>query len=183
MFKRIIVAIDGSAPSDHGFAVALGVATDQQATLYVLHAVDESLVLRGFIAAEPGTQTYIESMLEELRANGRKLLAKAQSAAAKKGQRVQSLLVETRGGSVADTIVAQARKLGADLIVMGTHGRRGWSRMVMGSDAEGVLREARVPVLLVRGAASRRVPRSVAPALLTKGKPHVPAPSRAKALM
>ena len=52
---------------------------------------------------------------------------------------------------MASLILAQARKSKADVIVMGTHGRRGLSRMVMGSDAEGVVREANVPVLLVRG--------------------------------
>jgi nucleotide-binding universal stress UspA family protein len=48
--------------------------------------------------------------------------------------------------------VGEARKVGADLIVLGTHGRRGMRRMVLGSDAELVVRTARVPVLLVRSA-------------------------------
>ena len=60
------------------------------------------------------------------------------------------MLVESRGHSVADTILEQARKTKADVIVLGTHGRRGLSRILMGSDAEAVVREARVPVLLVR---------------------------------
>ena len=52
---------------------------------------------------------------------------------------------------MADPIVREARKIGADLIVMGTHGHRGVRRLVMGSDAEQVVRTAQVPVLLVRG--------------------------------
>ena len=52
---------------------------------------------------------------------------------------------------VADIIVQQARKLRADAIVIGTHGRRGISRMVMGSDAEEVVRTSPIPVVLVRG--------------------------------
>ena len=51
---------------------------------------------------------------------------------------------------VAHTILVQAKKQKADLIVLGTHGRRGLARVVVGSDAETVLREAAVPVLLVR---------------------------------
>jgi nucleotide-binding universal stress UspA family protein len=51
---------------------------------------------------------------------------------------------------VADLIVKQAKKWGADVIVLGTHGRRGLTRVVMGSDAETVLRETPLPVLLVR---------------------------------
>jgi nucleotide-binding universal stress UspA family protein len=62
---------------------------------------------------------------------------------------------ETVGGAAADAIVREAKKQRADLIVLGTHGRRGMRRMVMGSDAEEVVRTARVPVLLVKGAGRR----------------------------
>jgi nucleotide-binding universal stress UspA family protein len=175
MFARILVAIDGSPPSDHGLAVALGVAREQHAELCALHVVDETLVLRGMIGAEHGAPTYLDDMLDELKRNGSRLLAKADSAAAAAGLTIRSLLVETRGRSVADTIVAEARKLRAELIVMGTHGRRGWRRLVMGSDAEGVLREARVPVLLVRGAANARASRNVAPARLQRRAQRAPA--------
>jgi nucleotide-binding universal stress UspA family protein len=51
---------------------------------------------------------------------------------------------------VCDMILEEARQSGAELIVMGTHGRRGLSRVALGSDAELVLRESSVPVLLVR---------------------------------
>ena len=62
-------------------------------------------------------------------------------------------LIESIGGVACDIAVEQAKEWGADLIVMGTHGRRGFRRFVMGSDAEGVLRSATAPVLLVRSAA------------------------------
>jgi nucleotide-binding universal stress UspA family protein len=61
------------------------------------------------------------------------------------------MLVEARGRRVADAIVAQAKKWKADVIVIGTHGREGLARVVLGSDAELVVRESPVPVLLVRG--------------------------------
>ena len=64
--------------------------------------------------------------------------------------RTRPVLVETIGHTVADAIPEQAKKSHADLIVLGTHGRCGISRLVMGSDAEGVIRAATVPVLLVR---------------------------------
>ena len=60
------------------------------------------------------------------------------------------MLYETVGHAVADVIIEQAKKCRADLIVLGTHGRRGITRLVMSSDAEGVVRATRVPVLLVR---------------------------------
>ncbi len=57
------------------------------------------------------------------------------------------------GGSAAYAIVQEAKKQRADLIVLGTHGRRGMTRLVMGSDAEEVVRSAAVPLLLVRAGA------------------------------
>ena len=65
----------------------------------------------------------------------------------------ESVLVESITRPVADVIVREARKWKADLIVIGTHGRRGLRRVVMGSDAEQVVRSAPAPVLLIRAAA------------------------------
>lgn len=162
MFKRILVGIDGSPTSNHGFDVALGLAKDQLADLIVLHVVDQLSATRGLAGAEFGTPDYFEIMLDDLRKSGRKILSKAEAIAAKSGHSVKTVLTETFGKSVAHAILEQARKLGADLIVMGTHGRRGLSRLVMGSDAEGVLREASVPVLLVRAPAARHASRRIA---------------------
>ena len=77
----------------------------------------------------------------------------------KKGSRCrtwETQLRELKGGRVADAILQEAKSTSCDLIVIGTHGRRGFSRVLLGSDAENVLRESPVPVLLVRalGAAS-----------------------------
>ena len=69
---------------------------------------------------------------------------------------VETTLVEARGRRVADVIVAQAKKWKADVIVIGTHGREGLARVVLGSDAELVVRESPVPVLLVRGRTRKR---------------------------
>lgn len=85
-----------------------------------------------------------------LRDAGRKIIAGAQREASKQGIQVQTKMVETMGLPVAEIIVREARRSRVDLIVLGTHGRRGMSRMVMGSDAEGVVRQVTVPVLLVR---------------------------------
>jgi nucleotide-binding universal stress UspA family protein len=66
------------------------------------------------------------------------------------GLESESVILETAGGRAADAIVAEAKAWGADLIVLGTHGRRGARRLVMGSDAEEIVRTTPVPVLLVR---------------------------------
>jgi nucleotide-binding universal stress UspA family protein len=66
------------------------------------------------------------------------------------------VLLETLGHRVAELIIKQAKKWRADVIVLGTHGRRGLARVLMGSDAEIVVRESPVPVLLVRAPLRRR---------------------------
>jgi nucleotide-binding universal stress UspA family protein len=83
-------------------------------------------------------------------AAGKKLLARAEAKVRKRGIEVDTVLLETVGRRVADLIIKQAKKWRADLIVLGAHGRRGLSRVVMGSDAELVLRKTPLPVLLVR---------------------------------
>lgn len=146
MYKRILVPIDGSATSARGLREALRLAKDQGARIRLVHVVDESMALG---LAESGVD--LEPMLEGLVASGKRILGRAADAARKAGVRAETQLYESMAGSAAATIVRDARKWRADLIAMGTHGRRGLRRVVLGSDAEHVLREATVPVLLVRG--------------------------------
>jgi nucleotide-binding universal stress UspA family protein len=87
-----------------------------------------------------------------LREAGEQVVARAEAAARKHGLRPESVIVEVTGGRAADAVVAEAKAWGADLIVLGTHGRRGAGRLVMGSDAEEIVRTTPVPVLLVRTA-------------------------------
>ena len=72
------------------------------------------------------------------------------AAAAKHNVKAKAILREMLSGPAAYPIVREAKKVGADLIVLGTHGRRGVRRLVLGSDAEQVVRTASVPVLLIR---------------------------------
>jgi nucleotide-binding universal stress UspA family protein len=150
MFERVIVAVDGSPTSNRGLKAAIGLASDQKAELSIVHVIDSMATVSsagdiGYIPAG-----YIDTMLDSLRKNGRKVLAKAEAAARDAGITAKTVLVETKGGSIADAILSQARKLRADVIVLGTHGRSGLGRVLLGSDAEAVLHGSRVPVLLVR---------------------------------
>jgi nucleotide-binding universal stress UspA family protein len=150
MFKQVLVAVDGSTTSTRGLKAAIGLASDQRATLSVLHVIDNVASVAyvgdmGYIPAD-----YVDTLLADLRANGRKLLARAEALARDNGVTAKTLLVESKGRAISDVIVREARKVRADVIVLGTHGRRGLRRVLMGSDAEAVLRESRVPVLLVR---------------------------------
>jgi nucleotide-binding universal stress UspA family protein len=150
MFKRILVAVDGSQTANRGLKTAISMAREQGAALQILHVIDERVP-----ALNPEVGIYVDDMFRLLREGGKKILAAAVAQAEKEGMRCQPVSVETMGLPVADVVVRQAKKFRADLIVLGTHGRRGISRLVMGSDAEGVVRESTVPVLLVKSPPAR----------------------------
>lgn len=151
MFKRILVPVDGSRTSELGLKTALKLAKANAGTVWLLHVVEESAVL---LSGDYATGAYIDQLFRDLVANGKTILSRSASLAKRQGIRTKTVLVEDLGGRrVADLIVQQARKARADVIVIGTHGRRGLRRVVMGSDAEQVVRTAPVPVLLVRSPA------------------------------
>jgi nucleotide-binding universal stress UspA family protein len=151
MFRRILVPIDGSSAAKRGLEEAIQLAKDQAARIGLLHVLDESMIVRSFDAATFMPSNYIDDLTKNLADAGRKLLSRAEEQARKQGAVAETMLVEARGRRVADAIVAQAKKWKADVIVIGTHGREGLARVVLGSDAELVVRESPVPVLLVRG--------------------------------
>lgn len=159
MFKRILVAVDGSPTSNAGLRSAIALAADQGSTLVVVHVAD--------LAPPMGPEgafylpSYIDDYEAALVTGGQKLLAKAVAEAGKSAVVAEPVLARSRGAPVARAVIAQARRSKADVIVLGTHGRRGLRRVVMGSDAEEIVRQSPVPVLLVRG--SRRMRRPEAP--------------------
>ena len=146
-YRKILVAVDGSSAAAKGLREAIRLAKAERARLFILNVVDEYpafAALDGMVAA-PGVD-----LVPALREGGKRVLAKAQAVAARNGLKAKGILREMLSGPAAYPIVREARKLRADLIVLGTHGRRGVRRMVLGSDAEQVVRTASVPVLLVR---------------------------------
>ena len=147
MFRKILVAVDGSHTSRLGLEEAIQLAKDQNATLYLLHVVEEQILIQDPSVA---SGMYIDDLLRTLREDGKTILAEAEAVVKRSHVRAKALMVENFASPIADVIVTQAKKLKVNLIVLGTHGRRGVKRLVMGSDAEGVIRETPVPVLLVR---------------------------------
>ena len=145
MYKRILVPIDGSDTGRRGLKEAIALATEQKATLCLLHVTNDFPIM----SEMPSTFDF-EKYREELQQYGRNLLEDAKTLAASLGLGVETHLRDLKGGRVADAIVEEAKSAGCDLIVIGTHGRRGFRRALLGSDAESVLRESPVPVLLVR---------------------------------
>jgi nucleotide-binding universal stress UspA family protein len=150
MFRKVVVPLDGSVTSSRGLDVAIKLCKDQKATLCLLHVVDDLIITRGLDDTTYARAAHFQEFRDGLCKEGNKLLAKAEAKVRAKGIASESILLETLGGSVGNVIIEQARKHHADLIVLGTHGRRGLARLVMGSDAETVVRSAPMPVLLVR---------------------------------
>ena len=157
MYKKILVPIDGSPASNLGLYEAIRLAKEQGAKLRLFHLVDEYIAV-----SSPDGMAFsnTDNLLESLRQGGKKIIEKAEALARRNGLTPESVMLESFGGRAADFIVAQARKWRADLIVLGTHGRRGVKRLVMGSDAEQVVRTTPVPVLLVRSKATTRASRN-----------------------
>ena len=144
MYKSILVPLDGSEPSQDALQQALDIASGDQATLHLLHVIDSFPVM-----FELSAQTNFETMKQSLRSWSEGMLETARRKAAEQGVNAQVIVRELVSGRVSDTIVGVARDAACDLIVMGTHGRRGLRRMMLGSDAESVVRLSHIPVLLV----------------------------------
>ncbi|AMN46358.1 hypothetical protein ACG33_04400 [Steroidobacter denitrificans] len=145
MYKKILAPIDGSPTSARGLEEAIKLAKGTGGTLRLVHVVNEFVMDSAYAFPQ-----YYEQVIAAMRKSGADLLAEAVAAVRKQGVECDSQLMETVGGRAADAIVAEARRWPADLIVLGTHGRRGLRRLALGSDAEMVLRSSPVPVLLVR---------------------------------
>lgn len=144
MYKRIVVPVDGSKTSDVALDEAVALARDQQADLRIVYAVDDVAIIAG---SEYGDVLGVEKRQMDA---GLGILARAKE----KFPDAQTQLIETVrvGQNISDAIVEDAANWKADLIVAGTHGRTGLRHLLMGSIAEGIVRTAKVPVLLVRGA-------------------------------
>jgi len=145
MYHKILVPVDGSEASKRGLQEAIKLAKATNARLQIVHVVNEVLLEAGFFGHEP-----YGPLSDSLRAGGAKILEDAKSATREAGVEFGAELVHTSGGHVFPLILDVARQVNADLIVMGTHGRRGVHRLLMGSDAEMVLRCSPLPILFVR---------------------------------
>jgi len=157
MYAKILVPVDGSQASVAGLTEAIRIAKSQGSEIRLVHVVDALILEAGY-----GAGIYAFDAVEVLRKAGRDILAAAQMIARHEGVVANSVLLESVGGPASDVILAEARACSADLVVMGTHGRRGLARLVMGSDAEAVVRTCTAPVLLVHG---QTRPRAAVPRL------------------
>lgn len=146
MYRRLLVPIDGSPTAQLALAEAAQVAGLAGATVVVLHIVDAMEHINGF----ERPKVYIEEVRPGFLRAGERVLAAAREQLQAAGVAAETVLIESAGERVSELIADHAARAGCDLIVLGTHGRRGVDRLLLGSDAEQVARIARVPVMLVR---------------------------------
>ena len=148
MYKNIMLALDGSKISDSLVEEVIKLTKGQNANLRIIHVVDESFVYYG------GQDFDYLSLISSCQEEGRNILAKASKLISSKSSvKVETSLLELKPfhKRVAEVIVEEAKEWPADLLVIGTHGRRGFSHFLLGSVAENIVRIATTPVLLVRG--------------------------------
>lgn len=147
MYQHILAAVDGSDTADLALREAVKLAKEQQAKLRLVHVADE-VVLEQYREFES-----LEELYEPVRRAGLKVLERTRALAREGGVEAETRLleIETFGHRISDMIAEEAKAWPADLIVIGTHGRRGVRHLLLGSVAEGVVRCATVPVLLIRG--------------------------------
>lgn len=145
MYRRILVPVDGSDTSNHALLAALEVAGLKGGQLRLVHG------LQAPVAVE---ELFGEQARQALRTEGLAILQRALAIADAAEVAAETGLLELAGRRLGEVVADQARSWRADLIVVGTHGRRGVRRAVLGSDAEQIVRLAPVPVLVVPGAAA-----------------------------
>ena len=151
MYKHILCPVDGSIASTAGMLEAIQLAKEQNAQLHFFHVIDTYIPI-----VDMAGDFNVTYMINILRENGEKIIKQALDAARKSGVDADTKTIESVGGRAASYIIKEAVNWPADIIVMGTHGLRGISRLVMGSDAENVLRTSHVPVLLVKSPHAER---------------------------
>lgn len=145
MYQRIFVPIDGSETSDRALQEALKLA-DSTAQLRLVYVLEEIYPLDG----EGFAFIDYSALQVAVRHTGERLLAQTLKKVKHSGKTAETALLESGGDRIASVLVNDARDWHADLIVIGTHGRSGLSRLLLGSVAEGVVRTASIPVLLIR---------------------------------
>lgn len=142
-FSGILVAIDFSDSSDNAFQMALSMAKRFSAKLYVLHVINEPVDLRGFYVPHIS----FEKLEEEIEDGAKKMMESFCRKNLHDFDAFECLIVP---GLPYEQIIGQAEEKGADLIVLGTHGRTGLDHVLFGSTAEKVVRKSKLPVLTVR---------------------------------
>jgi nucleotide-binding universal stress UspA family protein len=148
MYTRILVATDGSKTATMAVDEACKLAGGSEARLRIVHVVDSPYTYAD--AWYPAGGVDADAVDRTWRRAGQAILDQAATQARAAGAAVETALLQRQGQRVSRAVVDEATRWGADVIVIGSHGRQGPEELLIGSVAEGVARAAGVPVLLVR---------------------------------
>lgn len=148
MCKRIFVAIDGSTTADAALAEAIQFARLPGSSLCIGTVLDSGLLTQNSMGM--GALIDVKQVKAEMHQKAETVLDKAVAKAEEAGLEPYRILIESDKKRIAELIVDAAKQWDADLIVIGTHGRRGFKRLVMGSVAENLVRIATTSLFLVR---------------------------------
>ena len=143
-FKNILVPYDDSECSLHAFKIAAEIAKKFNSKLTVLTVIPKSYHTSGFYT----NVKFDEILLKEQRDSANSALSKVDSIAKKQGINLAKYVLESN--AVVKQIVSFAKSEKFDLIVMGTHGRTGWSKLILGSVANGIIQTAHCTALVVK---------------------------------
>jgi nucleotide-binding universal stress UspA family protein len=148
MYNSILVALDGSDAARAALAEAIALARQVGGRLRLLHVVNGTPWTVSEVTGEA-----LQQLIDGLRGTGESLLHEAITSARAAGVEADTRLIEAPGADAGEYVLKEASAWPADLVVCGTQGRRGVHRILMGSDAEYIVRHTPVPVLLVRAPA------------------------------
>lgn len=142
-YRRILVPVDGSRTSNKALVAAVEMARDSGGTVRLLHVIDELALAVGL--------EYPGNLIQVAREQGERVLSDAMVIVKAAGVDGQSHLLDMPGKRLGEAVAEESLTWRADLVVVGTHGRRGFSRVLLGSGAESVIRHASIPVLVIHG--------------------------------
>lgn len=144
MFSRILVPVDGSAASDHAVTTAIAMALPLHASVAIVSVIDPFAFTGVGSDMAYGQNEYLEAA----HAQANVAIQAGRRHCADSGVEVTSSVVE--GQAVYSSIIEAAEAAGADMIIMGSHGRKGLEKLILGSVTAQVLSHSHLPVMVVR---------------------------------
>jgi nucleotide-binding universal stress UspA family protein len=146
MYQHILVAVDGSEVANRALTEAIQLAKEQKSKLRIIHVAEE------YFVDYSGMNIDFAQYEASVREYAQEILNNAQKIAQESQVNSETRLIELKTlGRIEEKVIEEIKNWPADLLVIGTHGRRGLNRLLLGSVAEGVIRVSPIPVLLVRG--------------------------------
>ncbi|MXS86524.1 universal stress protein [Nitrosomonas sp. HPC101] len=144
MYQKILVPLDGSLTSNLALQEAIKLAKQMNARLELVHVYEDAIYL-----VDENYFNY-EELQKTIHSCGEKVLVSAAETVRASGIPVETRLIPSNNERIATILMEEAKRWQAELIVIGTHGHSGFSRLLLGSVAEGVVRIAAIPILLIR---------------------------------